>query len=348
MVKDFYKILGVEKGATPDQIKTAFRELAHKHHPDKQGGDAVKFKEINEAYQVLGNAEKRAKYDQFGSVAFDGGSGPGGFGGFDPSGFQSADLGDFGDLFGSMFGFGGQRRGANARGIDIETDVDLTFEEAAFGAEKSLRLYKSNRCSICAGGGIEPGSKMKSCQACDGKGQVNIVQRTVFGAMQTMRTCVDCAGRGQVPEKSCSRCKGSGAVKEEKEVRIKVPAGVDNGGIMKIREEGEAGLHGAPPGDLYLRLHVRPHKQFEREGDVVLSEKIIGFTQAALGDSVEVPTLHGPVMLKIPAGTQSATQFRLRGKGIRGADHLVTALVSTPERLTRDQKKLLEELDLRE
>ncbi|MFH0928348.1 MAG: molecular chaperone DnaJ [bacterium] len=348
MSKDYYKILGVEKGASEEEIKKAFRALAHKYHPDKQGGDANKFKEINEAYQILGNAEKRAKYDQFGSAAFDGSAGFGGQG-FDPSGFQNInfDMGDLGEVFGSMFGFGGRGRGGNERGRDIEADLNLTFEEAAFGVEKEVKLYKLERCGRCAGGGVETGFKMTSCKECDGQGQVKAAQRTMFGVFQTTRVCGACQGRGQKPERPCKECDGTGASKQETIIKVKIPAGVDTGGVMRIKGNGEAGQFGAPGGDLYLRMNILDHKEFTRDGEVVFSEKKVGFTQAALGDSVPVNTLHGQVNLKIPAGTQSGTQFRLRGKGIKGADQIVTVTVVTPENISRDQRKKLEELDLK-
>lgn len=355
--KDFYKVLGVEKNASQDDVKKAFRDLAHKHHPDKAGGDATKFKEINEAYQVLGNAEKRKQYDQFGSGAFDGSGGfggnpfGGGFGGFGQGGFENinVDMGDLGDIFGSMFGFGGGRAGGRreAQGADIEIDLELTFEEAAFGTEKEISLRKHVRCERCAGGGVEPGSKMTSCKTCNGQGQVRTAQRTMFGMMQSVRECADCQGRGQVPEKACTTCKGSGVVREERIMRVKIPAGVSEGGVLKIAGEGEAGPHGARAGALYIELHVKPHKEFEREGNMVLSERIIGFTQAALGDDIKVNTIHGEVDLKIPAGTQSGTEFKLRGKGIQGADHIVTIVVEVPTKLSREERKLIEELDLR-
>jgi molecular chaperone DnaJ len=353
--KDFYSTLGVAKGASEDEIKNAFRKLAHVHHPDKQGGDAAKFKEINEAYQVLGNKEKRAKYDQFGSAAFDGsgggggGGGYGGAGGFNPNDFanMNVDFGDLGDIFGGMFG--GQRGGRHHQesGSHIEVDVDLTFMEAAFGATKEIRLYKGVRCDRCAGGGVEPGSKMVKCDTCQGKGRVQTTVRTVFGAMQQVRDCSDCNGRGEKPEKTCTTCHGNGVKKENKTFSVRVPAGVDEGGIMKIRGEGEAGPHGSQPGDLYLKLHVLADKRFDRDGNTVFSDREIGFTQAALGDTVRVETIHGPVDLKIPAGTQSHTEFKLRGKGIEGDNHIVTIIVQTPEKLSREQKKLLEELDLK-
>ncbi|MEI7742085.1 MAG: molecular chaperone DnaJ [bacterium] len=361
MAKDYYSILGVAKGASEDEIKNAFRKLAHQHHPDKQGGDALKFKEINEAYQVLGNKDKRAKYDQFGSAAFDGsgGGGPGaggfgGFGGFNPNDFQNinVDFGDLGDTLGNMFGFGGSRGGGggrerSTRGSDIEVDLDLTFKEAAFGVAKEVGIYKGVRCDRCAGGGVEPGSKMNKCSTCDGKGRVQTAARPIFGVMQSVRDCSECDGRGEKPEKSCSSCRGTGVKKEQTRITLRIPAGVDEGGIMKIRGEGEAGPHGGSQGDLYIKLHVIADKQFDREGNTVFSDHAIGFTQAALGDTIKVETIHGFEDLKIPAGTQSHTEFKLKGKGIGGDHHIVTIIVEVPEKVSREQRKLIEDLNLR-
>jgi len=349
MSKDFYSVLGVNKSANEDEIKAAYRKLAHQHHPDKQGGDASKFKEINEAYQVLGNKEKRAKYNQFGSAAFDGSGGFGG-GGFNPNDFQgvNVDFGDLGDIFGSVFGMGGRGgRSQPSRGSDIEIDLELAFKEAAFGVERDLHFRKGVRCERCAGDGAEPGSKLDECKTCHGAGKVQAATRTMFGVMQTVRECADCEGRGKKPEKTCSNCHGSGVDKKEIHLKVKIPAGVDEGGIMKLRGEGEAGQHGTTAGDLYIHLHVANDDEFERDGSNVMSRRHLGMTQAALGDSVDVETIHGPVSLKIPSGTQSGTEFRLRGKGIQGGDHFVTVVVDVPTKLSREQRKLLEELDLK-
>ncbi len=353
MSKDYYQILGVSKSAGADEIKAAFRKLAHQHHPDKPGGDEAKFKEANEAYQVLGDAEKRQKYDQFGSAAFENGGGGGGqgFGGFDFSGFQGGGgFEDLGDLFGSAFGFGGGRGRRQHRGSDVQVDIDLSFTEAVFGIQKEISLTKENTCERCGGVGAEPGTEMNTCEDCSGSGVKTVVQRTILGNMQTRVACPSCDGRGEVPKTTCTTCKGEGVIRGRKSLTINIPAGVDNGNVVRVRGEGQA-VKGGESGDLLIRIHVAADKRFGRVGDQIFSTALIGFTQAALGDSIGVETVDGPVSLKIPAGTQSGTEFRLRGKGIpsrhgRG-DQLVTVQVTTPKKLSREQRKLLEELDLR-
>lgn len=357
MSKDYYKILGIDKNASQDEIKRAFRKLAHQYHPDKEGGNEEKFKEVNEAYQVLKDEKKRQAYDQFGSGAFDGSGGFGGFnggqgfGGFDFSGFQGAQ--DFGDIFGDIFsGFGGgQRRSRERRGSDIQIDLDLTFEEAVFGTEKDITLTKAVSCKRCAGNGAEPGSGMETCSECQGHGVVIRAQRTILGTVQSKTTCEKCHGTGEIPKKSCTTCHGDGVEKKKQTHTITIPEGVDHGSTLRIRGEGEA-VKGGKPGDLFVRLHVKQDKRFEREGFTIHSETKIGFTQAALGTKVDVLTVDGDVELDIPAGTQSGTVFRLRGKGVphgrdRG-DHFVVVTVVTPKKLSRHQKELLEDLDLYE
>lgn len=355
MSKDYYKILGVEKNASAEDVKKAFRALAHKYHPDKQGGDEAKFKEINEAYQVLGDAQKRAQYDQFGSGAFDGsgGFGGGGFGGgFNGAGFDFSGAGfeDLGDLFGGMFGGGGGRP-RERRGQDIQIDVELTFHDAVFGMDKEISVTKHAACERCGGNGAEPGKGMKKCGTCDGNGVVIGVQRTILGAMQTKRTCETCHGSGEMPNTNCSTCHGQGIEKKRKTLTVHIPAGVEDGNVLRVRGEGEA-IKGGASGDLFVRIAVRPDHRFEREGSTIFSEKKIGFTQAALGCTVEVETVDGKVELKIPEGTQSMTEFRLRGKGVpssRGrGDHMVIIKVVTPHKLSREQKKMLETLGLNE
>ena len=354
MAKDYYKILGVDKSASTDEIKKAFRTLAHKYHPDKTGGDDAKFKEANEAYQVLGDAQKRAKYDQFGSAAFDGSAGSGGqgFGGFDFSGFQNAggfeDLGEmFGDLFGSQRG---GRRG-QPRGSDIQVDADLTFYESVFGVNKDIEVTKNGNCERCAGTGGEPATGMKTCDDCKGSGVQVMMQRTVLGNIQSKRTCSTCQGTGEVPEKTCTTCHGSGVERKRERLSVGIPGGVDDGALLRVQGKGEA-VRGGRSGDLFVRLHVQDDRRFERDGIHIHSQANIGFTQAALGDTIEIETVDGKGDLKIPAGTQSGSQFRLRGKGVpsnRGrGDQIVTVEVRTPERLSREQKKLLEQLDLKE
>lgn len=352
MAKDYYQTLGVNKSASQDEIKAAFRKLAHQHHPDKPGGDEAKFKEANEAYQVLGDAEKRKKYDQFGSAAFDpstGSGGGGGFGGFDFSGFQGAGgFEDLGDIFGQMFG--GRQQGRRARrGEDIVIDVELSFHDAVFGVTREVSVSKDSACERCGGIGAEPGSKMKTCDDCGGKGTKTVTQRTILGNMQTRVVCSTCDGNGEIPEKACTTCHGTGLEHKRKTLSINIPAGVDEGMMVRVRGEGEA-MKGGQTGDLILRIHVEPDARFERDGDTIYSTAKIGFTQAALGATIEHDTVDGPVELKIPAGTQSGAELRLKGKGVaeRGhrGDQIVRVEVMTPTKLSREQKRLLEELDL--
>lgn len=351
MSKDYYQILGIGKGASEDEIKKAFRVLAHKYHPDKEGGDEAKFKEINEAYQVLGDPKKKAQYDQFGRT-FDQGGGPG-FGGF--GGFQGQnvnfDMGDLGEMFGDMFGFGGQRGGRRqARGGDIEVNLTVTFFEAAFGVEKTVELYKPVACSACSGTGIPPGAKMHTCKTCGGQGRVRQVQRTILGAVEVAATCSDCRGSGNVPEKECKECHGEGVRREKKAMTIKIPAGIDHGETIRIQGGGEAGPRGAQSGDLYLHIRVQPDARFERDGFDVYSNLEIGFADAALGGEQDVDTLDGEMTIKIPAGIQSGEEIRLRGHGVtrlqasgRG-DHFVRVKVKTPKHLSKKARQALEAL----
>lgn len=357
MPKDYYKILAVEKNASSDEIKKAFRKLAHQYHPDKQGGDAVKFKEALEAYTVLSNAEKRRQYDQFGATFDQAGAGGFGqdFGGVDFSQF-STDFPDLSDILGGIFGFsgGGEGRGggrARARGHDIEKDIQLTFQEAVFGVTKQIELYAHLTCRHCSGGGAEPGAKLVSCDRCGGQGRVQQVQRTVFGAFQTVATCEACGGEGQRPAQVCKRCSGTGVVRDTKKLEVKVPAGVEDGGVIRLPGEGEAAPRGGVFGNLYIRIRVKDDSNFERHGQDIFSRLAIPFTTVALGGKIKVETVDGPVELKIPAGTQSNALFRLRGKGVpqmRGSgrgDHLVEVIIAVPKKLSRQQKKLLEDFD---
>lgn len=362
MSKDYYKVLGVEKTASEEEVKKAFRKLAHQHHPDKKGGDEVKFKEVNEAFQVLGDKDKRAKYDQFGSDfdqqgGFGGGAGwedfmraARGGGGFSSQGGAGF---DFGDIFGDMFGFGGgsSRRGqGRVRGNDIQVDIELKFEEAVFGIEKEIRLTKNNGCDVCNGTGVETGSKMNKCQECSGQGQVRRVQQTILGAMQTIATCPKCGGKGQIPEKHCKHCGGDGIVRNESNYKVKIPAGIDNGESIRLAGKGESAGSVGQAGDLYVRIHVKEDKRFEREGQNIFSEVIISYPQAVLGDKIEIETLDGLKKLVIPEGTQSHQQIRLKGLGVpslhstaRG-DQYVKVIVDVPKKISRGAKKLIEEL----
>jgi molecular chaperone DnaJ len=353
--RDYYEILGIGKSASADEIKKAFRRLAVQYHPDKQGGDEAKFKEVNEAYEVLKDESKRKRYDQFGHAGV-GSTGAGeGFGGFNgfrgPNGqevhFDFGDLG-LGDIFSSFFGGGpqaGQRR--QARGRDIETRVEVSFEQAIFGTEVDLQLNVEDTCDHCKGTTVEPGHELMTCDQCKGSGQVVNVTRTVFGNIQQATICPRCKGRGKVPEKMCSVCHGKGTRAKKQQIRLKVPAGVDDGATIRLREHGEAVANG-PKGDLYVNLRVKPHKKFTREGDLVLSEEHVSMADAALGTEIEVETVDGLVRMKVPAGTQSGSDFKLAGHGVphlksetRGA-HIVTVVVDTPVKLSKRQQELLE------
>ena len=354
--RDYYEILGVDKSASDDEIKKAFRKAAIKYHPDKEGGDEAKFKEINEAYEVLKDKQKRQRYDQFGHAGVGGAAGGGygggnpfeGFGGFGQGQNVHFDFGDggFGDLFGSFFG--GGRSSGPVRGNDVETSLDLTFEEAIFGVEKKLTIALEDTCVHCKGDGAEPGYSVKTCDTCGGSGQQNRVMNTIFGPIQQAVTCQTCRGRGKIPEKNCSVCGGRGVARQKRELSLKVPAGVDDGATIRLRGQGEAAQDGLK-GDLYVHLRVKPHKHFTREGDLILSEEHIGMVEAALGTEIDVQTVDGNVRMKVPAGTQSGTDFKLSGHGAprlkseaRGP-HIVTVLVDTPTKLSKKQKELLDE-----
>lgn len=348
--RDYYEVLGVQRGANEDDIKKAFRTLAKKHHPDANPGNPSaeeKFKEINEAYDVLSDAKKRAAYDQFGhaGVGAGGPGGPGGAGGYHPGNFGGGDFSDlFEGVFDNFFGGAGGHRGPQ-EGEDLRTDVELTFEEAAFGTTKDVKVRRLAGCETCHGTGAKPGSGRTTCSQCRGTGQVRMSQ----GFFTVARTCPKCRGNGEIPGSPCPSCRGEGRVEKEKTLSVKIPPGVDEGSRLRLRGEGEAGLMGGPAGDLYLFLHVSNHPVFRREGSDILCEVPITFVQAALGDEVEVPTLNGPVRMKVPPGTQSGKQFRLKEKGVmdpqahRAGDQLVTVIVETPQRLSAKQKKLLEE-----
>ena len=363
MAKDYYAALGVSKGASEDEIKKAYRKLAHQHHPDKEGGDEKRFKEVNEAYQVLGDAKKRQAYDRFGSAAFEqGGGGPeaggfgGGFGGFggqgfDFSGFQGQDLGDLGDVLGEMFGFrAGGGGGRAARGKDIEVDVTIEFKDAAFGTRRSVKLYKPSACATCQGKGHPASATSKKCSDCDGRGQVRQAQRTMFGTIQTATTCPRCAGQGETWSEECKTCHGAGVARSEKVLELDIPAGIATGEVLKVMGEGEAAPHGARSGDLYVRVQVKSDARFQREGNDVLAEQEVPYSLLALGGEIQVETLHGTQSLKIPEGTRPGTTFTLRNQGIpflrssgKGS-HIVHVIPQVPKKLSRDQRTALEEL----
>ncbi|MFA7049914.1 MAG: molecular chaperone DnaJ [Patescibacteria group bacterium] len=358
--KDYYSALGVSKTASQAEIKNAFRKLAHKHHPDK-GGDANKFKEINEAYQILGNEQKRKQYDQFGSSAFSGGGGPGGFdfsgfqgGNFSGSGIDFEDLGDIFGGFGDMFGFSGRSSGRaqNKRGADMEAILNIDFLEAAFGATKEILIDKNIKCEKCNGSGAEPGTKIETCKTCGGRGKILKNQRTIFGTMQVEALCPDCQGEGQSYAHKCSKCSGVGMHKGQEKLKVKIPAGIDNGEAIRLSGRGNAGLKGSPSGDLILIIKIKPSDDFKRDSYDIYTKKSISIKQAILGDKIDIKTIHGDVVLKIPEGTQSGTTFKIKGKGIeklRGSglgDHFVEILVNIPKGLPRKDRKTLEELDI--
>ncbi|GGH68254.1 chaperone protein DnaJ [Compostibacillus humi] len=346
--RDYYEVLGISKDATKEEIKRAYRKLARKYHPDvnKEPDAAEKFKEVKEAYEVLSDDNKRAQYDQFGhaganSQGFDG---FGGFGGAD-------DFGGFGDIFDMFFGGGGRRRDPNAprQGADLQYTLTLEFEEAIFGKDTEIRIPTEESCSTCHGSGAKPGTNPETCTYCHGTGQLSQEQTTPFGKIVNRRVCHYCQGTGKIIRNKCSTCGGSGKVKKFKTIQINVPAGIDDGQKIRIAGKGEPGINGGPAGDLYVVIRVKPHDFFEREGDHIYCELPIHFTQAALGDEIEVPTVHGKVKLKIPAGTQTGKMFRLRGKGapnVRGrgtGDQIVKVRIVTPTKLSEKQKQLLRE-----
>lgn len=358
MAKNYYDILGVGKTASSDEIKKAYRKLAHQYHPDKGAGNEDKFKEVNEAYQVLGNNEKRGQYDQYGQT-FDqaqrNGQGFGGFqgnpfgGGFDFSGFANGAEFDFGDIFGDLFG-GRQRQNARARGIDLEMPLTITFEEAAFGVKKNITMEKKDLCQKCHGTGAAEGSKIITCPVCHGQGQIHSQRRTIFGNMATSTTCERCDGDGKIPEVACDVCHGKGVTRQEKTIEVAIPAGINNGQRVRVSKEGEVGYKNSEPGDLYLLIRIQPNKEFVRDGYNLFKEMPISFTQAALGTKVNLKTLDSEIELKIPAGTQSGKVFRVGGKGIKMLDSskhgdlLVTVRVIIPNKLSKKESELLKQL----
>ncbi len=346
--EDYYDVLGVPRGASEDEIKKAYRQLARNLHPDvNKAPDAEeKFKEINEAYSVLSDSERREKYDQYGHSAFENG-GQGGFGGF--GGFDGADI--FGDLFGDLFGGGFGARQANRpqRGADLRYDLTIEFEEAAFGTEKDISIPRTEICGHCHGNQAEPGTPITTCSECNGSGQVRFVQQTPLGQFASTRICSRCRGEGKTVTTPCSVCHGSGTQRKMSSIHVNIPAGIDDGQSLRLGGRGESGHRGGPPGDLLVLVRVKAHEFFRREGRNVILEAPISFVQASLGDEIQVPTLEGNVNLRIPEGTQSGKVFRLRNKGIkdvRGSgrgDQLVKVKVLTPEKLTTRQKDLLRE-----
>lgn len=349
--RDYYEVLGVSKDASADEIKKAFRRLAVQYHPDKDGGDETKFKEINEAYEVLKDSSKRQRYDQFGHAGVGGNGATGnpfeGFGQGQNINFDFGDLG-LGDIFGSFFGGGQQRSQRRDRGHDVEAAIEIDFEQAVFGTEVDLNLTLDDTCEHCKGSTVEPGHELITCDQCKGSGQTVRVMQTMFGNIQQAAICNKCSGSGKIPEKVCSVCQGKGTQRKKQDVTLKIPAGVDDGAVIRLREHGEAIANG-PKGDLYVNIRVKPHKKFTREGDLILSEEQISMVDAALGTEIQVDTVDGPVTMKVPSGTQSGTDFKLSNHGVphlrkdtRGS-HIVTMVVETPTKLSKKQQELLQE-----
>ena len=354
--RDYYEVLGIKKDASADEIKKAYRKAAVEHHPDKEGGDEAKFKEVSEAYEVLKDSQKRQRYDQFGHAGVGGASGGGGAGGsyaggnpFEGFGGFGGQTVDFGDIFGQFFGGGGQRQQAPQRGRDVEVSMQLTFEEAVFGVEEKIELDMDDECSHCHGTTVEPGHDMKTCPTCKGAGQVNRVMNTIFGQIQQNTVCETCGGRGKVPEKVCTVCHGKGTERRKRTITLKIPAGIDDGATIRVTGSGEA-IGNGQKGDLYVNIRVKAHKHFTREGDIILSEAHVGMVEAALGTEIDVDTVDGKVRMKVPAGTQSGTDFKLSGHGVpqmrsdKRGPHIVSIIVDTPTKLSKKQKELLQQL----
>ena len=353
--RDYYEVLGVSKTASDSEIKSAYRKLAKKYHPDMNPGDKeaeAKFKEASEAYSILSDADKRRQYDQFGHAAFDGGAG-GGAGGFDFNGFDMGDI--FGDIFGDFFGGGGRSRSANngpMKGQNVRVSVHLTFEEACFGTEKEIELNIKEDCAKCHGTGAKPGTQPETCSKCGGKGQVVFTQQSLFGVVRNVQACPDCHGTGKIIKDRCPDCGGSGYISRRKKISVSIPAGIDNGQSIRIRDKGEPGINGGPRGDLLVQVIVGRHPIFQRQDYDIYSTAPITFAQAALGAEVRIKTIDGDVMYTVKPGTQTDTRVRLRGKGVpttrnkqvRG-DHYVTLVVQVPTKMNAEQKELLKAFD---
>lgn len=352
MAKDYYQTLGIDKKASKDEIKKAFRTLAHKYHPDKKTGDDAKFKEINEAYSVLSDDQKRAQYDQFGSAGPNMGSGFGGgqgFEGFDFSQFTQGGNGfefDFGDIFGDVFGGGGRRQ--TKRGRDISIDTELTFEESVFGVERTVLLNKVSKCDTCGGNGSEKGTEQITCTKCNGNGSIREVKRTFFGQFETNATCDTCHGTGKIPKVKCSTCRGEGVLKKETEIKVKIPAGIDNGEMIRLSGGGEA-ISGGQSGDLYIKIYVKKHPIFRKEDVNLVMDLPVKLTDALLGSEVSIKTLDGEILLKVPEGLKHGEILKIKGKGVpyekgyRG-DILIKTSVVMPTKLSKSAKKAIQDL----
>lgn len=368
MSKDYYDVLGISKGASEDEIKKAYRKKAHKYHPDKKDGDEEKFKEINSAYQALSDPQKRQQYDQFGS-GFEqaGAGGAGGFSDFEGFGgqgeqggqaggfefnFGGSQNGGFNDIFSDVFqqaGFGGQSS-RQQLGSDIASDVTITLEEVAVGTKKNIELYKKTECPDCKGTGAKD-EKTETCPDCDGTGKISKTIRTVFGTIQQPVVCNKCKGTGNIPKEKCSKCGGDGVIKEYETIEVGIPSGIESGQTIKFSGKGEAPIGGGIPGDLYVTVHIQPDERFERDGNDIVSEKKIKFSQATLGDTIEIETVHGRTKVKIPAGVQSGDILRIKGKGIHResyfgkGDHMIKIQIVTPDKLSREQRKIINKLE---
>ena len=354
--RDYYEVLGVSRDADEATIKKAYRALAKKYHPDMNPGDKEaekKFKEASEAYAVLRNAEKRRQYDQFGHAAFEGGAGgAGGFGGFDFSGADFSDI--FGDIFGDLFGSGARRGRSNGpmKGANIRKSIRITFEEAVFGCEKELDLVLKDPCSSCHGTGAKPGTSPETCPKCGGKGQVVYTSQSFFGTVQNVQTCPNCNGSGKIIKEKCPDCAGTGYTSSRKKIQVKIPAGIDNGQSVRIRDKGEPGINGGPRGDLLVEVNVSRHPIFQRQDVHIFSTVPISFAVAALGGDIRIKTVDGDVLYKVQPGTKTDTKVRLKGKGVpslrnsqvRG-DHYVTRVIQTPEKLSQEAKEALRKFD---
>lgn len=353
--RDYYEVLGVDRGADETTIKKAYRQLAKKYHPDMNPGDKEaekKFKEASEAYAVLSDPEKRRQYDQFGHAAFEQGGAGGGFGGFD---FNGADMGDiFGDIFGDLFGGGRSRRATNSpmKGANLRAAVHITFQEAVFGCEKEIELTLKDPCKTCGGTGAKPGTSPETCPKCNGTGQVVYTQQSMFGMVRNVQTCPDCGGTGKIIREKCSDCRGTGYTSSRKKIQVSVPAGIDDGQSIRIREKGEPGTNGGPRGDLLVEVRVARHPIFQRQDMNIFSTAPISFAQAALGGDVRIKTVDGEVVYTVKPGTKTDTKVRLRGKGVpsvrnpkvRG-DQYVTLVIQTPEKLSQEAKEALKRFD---
>lgn len=353
-MKDYYQILGVPKNASKEDIKKAFRKIAHEHHPDKQGGNTEKFKEANEAYSVLSDDKKRQQYDTYGSAGPGGFGGAGGFnaqdfGGFDFSGFaggQGFQEFDLGDIFGDIFG--GGRREQTPRGRDISVDIDLTFEESIFGTDRTILLNKTSKCDHCSGSGGEPGTSVETCKTCHGKGKVQESRRSLIGSFTTVTTCSTCHGKGSIPKEKCKKCRGAGVLNKEEEIPLKVPAGIENGQMIQMTGKGEA-VAGGNSGDLYIKIHVKRHSGYTKEGSNLITSLNVKLTTALLGGECTLNTLEGPLTIKIPEGITHNEILRVKGKGVpidknKRGDILVKINIELPGKISRDARKHIEEL----